>query len=360
MVPPRAMMPSVSRTESGLASALSRPRQPSYRPTQEPPALTTLRTTARMTAFSPGQSPPPVRSPTLWAMPHPLRAVSNQLSAISQASSSRPFGGSLRAASCQLPFLPVPLDERRVHLALDERRVVEDLPVDRDGGLHPLDDELGQGAALGRQRVVVGRHAVAGDHVAVQTDAGAAGRLPAGDQAGRGPEAGGGVLRVDAALDGATPVRDVLLAEAQRLARGDADLLPHQVEAGHQLRDRVLHLNARVHLDKVEGVVLIDQELAGAGVLVAGRLHQPHRRLADPLPHRRRQVRGRRLLDQLLVPPLQRAVALPQVDHVAVAVAEDLHLDVPRPLDVLLQVDAAVLERLLGLLAGGVEAGLEA
>ena len=67
------------------------------------------------------------------------------------------------------------------------------------------------------------------------------------------------------------------------------------------------------------------------------------------------QVRGRRLLDELLVPPLQGTIALPQVDDVAVAVAEQLHLDVPRPVDVLFEVDAAVLEGALGLLAGGLE-----
>ena len=46
------------------------------------------------------------------------------------------------------------------------------------------------------------------------------------------------------------------------------------------------------------------------------------------------------------------------MDDVAVPVAEDLHLDVARLLDVFLQVDAAVLEGALGFLAGGLEAGL--
>ncbi len=49
------------------------------------------------------------------------------------------------------------------------------------------------------------------------------------------------------------------------------------------------------------------------------------------------------------MPALERAVALAEVDDVAVPVAEDLHLDVPRAVDVLLEVDAAVLERGLGL-----------
>src|SRR5207245_5846593 len=45
------------------------PRQPSSRPRQVPPALAILRTTARMTAFKPGQSPPPVRRPTFILLP---------------------------------------------------------------------------------------------------------------------------------------------------------------------------------------------------------------------------------------------------------------------------------------------------
>ncbi len=57
---------------------------------------------------------------------------------------------------------------------------------------------------------------------------------------------------------------------------------------------------------------------------------------------------------------LQRAIALPKVHDVAVAVGEDLHLDVPRLLDVFLEVDAAVLEGVLGFLLGGLEAGLQA
>ena len=61
---------------------------------------------------------------------------------------------------------------------------------------------------------------------------------------------------------------DVALAEAQLLARGDADLLLHDVDAGDHLGDRVLDLHARVHLDEEELVVLV-QELEGAGAAIA-------------------------------------------------------------------------------------------
>src|SRR6185295_19591712 len=63
-------------------------------------------------------------------------------------------------------------------------------------------------------------------------------------------------------------------------------------------------------------------------------------------------------LDHLLVPALDRALALPQVDAVAVAVAEDLDLDVARLLDELLDEDAVVAEARLGLVAARCEAFL--
>ncbi len=58
-----------------------------------------------------------------------------------------------------------------------------------------------------------------------------------------------------------------------------------------------------------------------------------------------RQRERRRELDDLLVPALDRAVALEQVDEVPVVVAEDLHLDVLRALDVALEEHGGVAER---------------
>ena len=57
----------------------------------------------------------------------------------------------------------------------------------------------------------------------------------------------------------------------------------------------------------------------------------------------------RSLLDQLLVAALQRAVALSEMDDVAVGVGEDLDLDVPRVWEIALQVDGPVAEELLAL-----------
>src|SRR5215475_6695572 len=65
MVPPRGRMPRTAFTSSGTVSASIGPRQPSRNPTNSrPKSWIPLRTRARMTAFNPGQSPPPVRTPT--------------------------------------------------------------------------------------------------------------------------------------------------------------------------------------------------------------------------------------------------------------------------------------------------------
>src|SRR6185312_1793518 len=58
---------------------------------------------------------------------------------------------------------------------------------------------------------------------------------------------------------------------------------------------------------------------------------------------------GRRLLDELLVAPLDRAVALAEMDDVAVRVGEDLHLDVARVFEVALDVHRRVGEVRLAL-----------
>src|SRR5207302_1666504 len=96
-----------------------------------------------------------------------------------------------------------------------------------------------------------------------------------------------------------------------------------------QLGDGVLDLQAGVDLEEVERPVSGEQELDGAGVLVADRLRCKDSGLTHPLAKLGADSRGRRLLDDLLVAALDGALALPEVHDVAVAVAEDLDLDVP-------------------------------
>jgi hypothetical protein len=99
----------------------------------------------------------------------------------------------------------------------------------------------------------------------------------------------------------------------------------------------VLDLEAGVHLDEVEAAVGGEQELDRAGALVGGRERRLDGSAAERVAEIGGQVRGRRLLDHLLVAALERAVALEQVDRVPVAVGEHLDLDVARALDQPLQ-----------------------
>ncbi len=64
-----------------------------------------------------------------------------------------------------------------------------------------------------------------------------------------------GILGVDPAFDRVPLQLKLLLGELERLAAGDLDLRAHDVDAGHELRDRVLDLDARVHLHEVVGAV---------------------------------------------------------------------------------------------------------
>ena len=121
----------------------------------------------------------------------------------------------------------------------------------------------------------------------------------------------------------------------------------------------MLHLHARVHLEEVEVVVLVDEELAGAGADVAHGLGRGDRRLAHALAQLGRDPVAGRLLDDLLVATLDRALALEEVDGVPVGVGQHLDLDVARLLHELLDVERVVAEGSLGLAPGAGQGLLE-
>src|SRR5688572_27099762 len=105
----------------------------------------------------------------------------------------------------------------------------------------------------------------------------------------------------------------------------------------------MLDLHARVHLDEVELTVLIE-ELERARAAIADVAAGGDAAVTDHLALLGVDARRWRFLDHLLVAPLQRTVALAEVDDVAVMVREHLDLDVARFLEELLHVDLAVAE----------------
>ena len=92
-----------------------------------------------------------------------------------------------------------------------------------------------------------------------------------------------------------------------------------------------------------------DQELERRRVLQARFAGDAQGGLGQLVAHCGVEVRGGRDLDELLVPALDAAVALAEVDDVASLVAEHLHLDVADCVDELLDVQPPVAERGAGL-----------
>ncbi len=220
--------------------------------------------------------------------------------------------------------------------------------------VHPLDRHfrrLGAGRHLGQQAVVEPGDDGAGiGGAAVEPDAGARGRAVGADPAVIGNEVVLRILGRHPALQGMAVQRHIVLRRTARrlddtLALGDHDLRAHDVDAGHFFRYRMLDLHARVYLDEIElALVHIHQEFDRARAFVVDVRAQLLAEVADLLALRFRQIGGGGALDDLLVAPLDRAVALPQVIDVALLVAEDLHLDVPRAQDHLLEIALAVAE----------------
>ena len=117
----------------------------------------------------------------------------------------------------------------------------------------------------------------------------------------------------------------------------------------------MLHLKPGVHLEEVEALLFVDQELHGSR---AGVIHGPGRfdrgpahRLAGLLAD---EGRGG-LLDDLLVAALDGAFPLEQVNHVTVVVGQHLNLHVPGLRDVTLGVDGVVAKSGAGQGPGPVE-----
>src|SRR5262245_33419377 len=96
----------------------------------------------------------------------------------------------------------------------------------------------------------------------------------------------------------------------------------------------MLDLDARIHLDEIElARIGIDKELDRAGIVqfhgAADREGGVENRGARFL----REILGGSDLANLLMPPLERTVALEEMDEVAVAIADQLHLNVTGPAD---------------------------
>ena len=152
------------------------------------------------------------------------------------------------------------------------------------------------------------------------------------------------ILGVDPALYGVSGEVHVVLGEAKLLPGSNLYLRLYQVDSGDKLSYRVLYLDTGVHFHEVEVSVLVHQELYCSGVLIAADLCGSHRGSTHLLAELRSHDGAGAFLKDLLIVPLEGALALAQVHDIAVIVGEKLYLHMPRIHDELLDVHIAVAE----------------
>ena len=250
-------------------------------------------------------------------------------------------------------------DLRQLHERLEESDVRDDArhggtaqrgAHERDGlcTIPGCDDELRD------HRVVVAHDPLARFQPGVHADALTRGEGDVQRGAARGQEAASRVLRIDAGLDRMAGERDVVLCESQLLTRPDPQLPLDEVDSRDLLRDGVLDLEAGVHLHEEELVRTVrgHDELDCARTPVVDGLRGVDGGLPDAGAGGLVEQRTGRLLDDLLVAALQRALALPQVDDVPVLIGEHLHLDVARGEHQPLEEEGVVAEAACGLASG--------
>src|SRR6266851_967338 len=260
---------------------------------------------------------------------------------------------------CGEPGLQPLLEKARVEAAGHDIGIEGERCVERQGGRDADDLEAAQRRAksckaigsvramhnqFAEQRVVERGHLIAVEQQRVEAYAVAGRCLEFFDDAGPWHEIPIRILRIDAAFDRVTPDRDLVLANRKRQAAGDPQHLLDEVEAGDHLGNGMLDLDPRVDFDEVEGLRrLVIEIFDRSGALIADRAGERDGARAEFFPHAGRKPHRRRFFPDLLAAALQRTFALKTMDEIC-AVAEDLHLDMPRLLDDFLEIETAIAE----------------
>ncbi len=164
------------------------------------------------------------------------------------------------------------------------------------------------------------------------------------------------VFCIDPRLDGVAVELDLVLAQRQLLAECHPQLPFDQIYTGDQFGHGMFDLQAGIHFDE-EHLLAVGDKLDGAGANVVDGPRGLACSSTDRLASGGIKGRRRRLLDHLLMTPLQGAFPLEQRQQVAMAVADDLHLDVAWILDEFLDQHSIVAECGLGLALGADDSG---
>ena len=121
----------------------------------------------------------------------------------------------------------------------------------------------------------------------------------------------------------------------------------------------MLDLQAGVHLEEIEGTVRGQEKLDGSAGSVVDGAGRGHGGRAEARTQILADGRRGAFLQDLLVPPLEAALAFPDSDAASPRIRHDLHLDVPRLLDQFLRVDRAIVEERPGFRRSAGEGGLQ-
>ncbi len=168
-------------------------------------------------------------------------------------------------------------------------------------------------------------------------------KCQAGDEAGAGAKTQRRIFGIDARLNGVATLFQRLRQD--KIACRLADHPFHQIDAEHFFGDGMFDLKARIDFEEISFVTRhIVDEFHRAGGFIVHRPSQRERGIAQLRPQLGAQIRGRRFLDDFLVAALGRAIAFPQGDDAALAITENLHLDMARRRHKALQIKPRVTE----------------
>ncbi len=104
----------------------------------------------------------------------------------------------------------------------------------------------------------------------------------------------------------------------------------------------MLHLKPRIDLEEVKGAFRVEEELDRAGATVPALAHERESGARHRFSQRGVDGGARRLLDDFLMAPLHRALALAERDSAALPVAQYLDLDMARRVQVFLDEDRRI------------------
>src|SRR5579884_1745330 len=163
--------------------------------------------------------------------------------------------------------------------------------------------------------------------------------------AGRREEVIVGILGIEADFHGVAARRNGLPGEREAMAGCDGDLQLDEIEAGDLFGDGMLDLQAGVHFEEIEVVMLVNEKFDGAGIGIAAGASEAHRGVAHFFAEFGSHDRRRSFLDDLLMAALHGTFAFAQGDDAAVRVGEDLNFDVAGARKIFFKVQAGIAER---------------